>query len=122
VNKINKYVPAILWSALIFVLCFIPGSAIPQEDWLDTIYFDKIVHAGLYFVLYILLFLGLKNYNLRNIGLALLVCLVQGILIECLQGSIQILERSFDSWDIAANFVGSVTAIFFVKRHFERAV
>ena len=106
--------PAVLWSAFIFVLCFLPGSAIPKEDWLDKIYFDKIVHAFLYFVLFLLLFYGLKDYNLRNIIMGFVLCLVQGILIECIQGSI-IPDRSFDVWDIAANAFGTSLGIFWVK-------
>jgi VanZ family protein len=107
-----NYVPAIFWSALIFILCFLPGSALPKEDWLDKIYFDKIVHAILYFVLF---FLILRIFTIKTsaaILTATALCIAQGIFIELVQGSSWIQHRSFDVWDIAANVFGVFIGIF----------
>lgn len=103
--------PALLWSALIFILCFIPGSTLPKEDWLDKIYFDKIVHAGLYFVLFLLIAFARGGYRGNPAVFAAVLCLLQGLLVEFLQGAIPALERSFDGWDILANAVGVLLAI-----------
>ncbi|MBK9794245.1 MAG: VanZ family protein [Sphingobacteriales bacterium] len=116
-NKISKIIPAILWSGIIFFLCFLPGSALPKEDWLDKIYFDKIVHAVLYFVLFLLI---LRIFNAKNTGAfstASALCISQGILIEFVQSSSLIQHRSFDVWDIAANVFGVILAIFFTKHY-----
>jgi hypothetical protein len=72
-------------------------------------------------VLYVLLFVGLNNYTLKNILLAFGICLLQGLLIECLQGSDLIRERSFDAWDIAANAFGAFMAIFAVRYRYQRS-
>jgi len=116
-NKISKIIPAILWSGIIFFLCFLPGSALPKEDWLDKIYFDKIVHAVLYLVLF---FLILRIFSAKTTAAFLTtssLCIAQGILIEFVQGSSLIQHRSFDSWDIAANVFGVILAIFFTKHY-----
>ena len=114
---ILRYVPALLWSAFIFVLCFIPGNDLPKHPWLEKIYFDKFVHAGLYFVYFILLIRAFKQQGTGKLVLPFLICLLQGILIECIQGSSLIQGRSFDSWDIVANVFGvSIAALVIVRR------
>jgi VanZ family protein len=118
INKIMilQYVPALLWSAFIFVLCFIPGNDLPRHPWLEKIYFDKFVHAGLYFIFFILLLRGFKKQGRGRMVLPFLICLGQGILIECLQGSALIQGRSFDIWDIAANIFGVLIAVLLISR------
>jgi VanZ family protein len=114
--KLKKIIPALLWSGIIFIVCFLPGSALPKEDWLDKIYFDKIVHAVLYFVLF---FLILRIYTAKTPAAYLMasaLCIVQGILIEYVQGSSIIQHRSFDIWDIAANIFGVIFAIFICRK------
>ena len=111
-----KYLPAILWSAFIFFLCFLPGNELPKEDWLDKIYFDKIVHVFLYFVLFLLLIrISIKPTNAILLTASLL-CIAQGILIEFIQGSSLIQQRSFDIFDIAANVFGVLIAIIIFKQ------
>ena len=113
-----KIIPAILWSGIIFFLCFLPGSALPKEDWLDKIYFDKIVHAVLYFVLFFLIIRIFENKTFTAILTASALCIAQGILIEFVQGSSFIEHRSFDVYDIAANIFGVISGIIMVnKKH-----
>ena len=48
-SSVKKFIPGIAWFFLILVLICLPGSNIPQvETWLNDIYFDKWVHAGLF--------------------------------------------------------------------------
>ncbi|MFN8237180.1 MAG: VanZ family protein [Chitinophagales bacterium] len=105
---IKKYLPAVLWSAFIFFLCFLPGNKLPEEEWLDKIHFDKIVHLFLYLILFLLIIHARKNGHTTPFyrTMAVFICLAQGILIECIQGSSLIEGRSFDVWDIAANAIG----------------
>jgi VanZ family protein len=114
--KPKKIIPAILWSGIIFFLCFLPGSALPKEDWLDKIYFDKIVHAVLYFVLFFLILRISTIKTSAAILTATALCIVQGILIELVQGSSWIQHRSFDIWDIAANVFGVIIGIFLFRQ------
>ena len=45
----RAWIPAVLWSAVIFVLSSIPGSAFPRlPSWWNA---DKFVHTGIYAVL-----------------------------------------------------------------------
>ena len=110
-NKNYRIIPALLWSGIIFFLCFLPGSALPKEDWLDKIYFDKIVHAGLYFILFLLIVRIFETKTKSALIIASLLCIAQGILIEFVQGSSLIDHRSFDIYDIIANVVGVLIAI-----------
>lgn len=107
------YLPAILWSAFIFFLCFIPGSTLPHEDWLDKIYFDKIVHVFLYLIFFLLIMNARKEGGVTIVHFisAGFICLAQGILIEYIQESSLIRGRSFDVRDIVANAVGVVAGI-----------
>lgn len=110
-NKNYRIIPALLWSGIIFFLCFLPGSALPKEDWLYKIYFDKIVHAGLYFILFLLIVRIFETKTKSALIIASLLCIVQGVLIEFVQGSSLIDHRSFDVYDIIANVVGVLIAI-----------
>jgi VanZ family protein len=113
-QNIKRIIPAILWSGIIFFLCFLPGSTLPKEDWLDKIYFDKIVHATLYFILFFLVMYGINKASFsfkQQLIVASTVCVLQGMLIEFVQGSSFIQHRSFDVYDIVANCVGVVFAI-----------
>lgn len=110
--------PAILWSAFVFLLCLIPGNELPQKTWLNKIYFDKIVHIGMYFVLFLLIvrIRNQKNIPQKNIVTAAVICITQGVFIELLQGSIISLNRSFDVFDIMANCIGVLFAIILLWR------
>ncbi len=113
-NKISKIIPAIIWSGIIFFLCFLPGNNLPKEDWLDKIYFDKIVHATLYFILFYLIIRIAKTPTNTSLLLASFLCILQGILIEFVQGSSFIQNRSFDIYDIAANIFGVLIAFIII--------
>jgi VanZ family protein len=113
--KIKKVIPALLWSGIIFFLCFLPGSKLPKEDWLDKIYFDKIVHAALYFILFSLIKRIPEKPTKSILYIASILCIIQGIIIEFIQGSTLIQNRSFDLYDIVANIVGVLIAVVFFK-------
>jgi VanZ family protein len=116
--KLTKIIPALLWSGIIFFLCLLPGNKLPKEEWLDKIYFDKIIHAVLYFILYFLIIRIFKKPAKTSLLFAGFLCITQGILIEFLQGSALIQNRSFDVWDIGANILGIFAAIiFFCPKH-----
>jgi len=110
-KRISKIIPALLWSGIIFFLCFLPGSALPKEDWLDKIYLDKIVHALLYLILFFLIVRIFENKTTIALLTASVLCVAQGVLIEFVQGSSLIDHRSFDVHDIAANLFGVILGI-----------
>ncbi|TND09578.1 MAG: hypothetical protein FD123_1169 [Bacteroidetes bacterium] len=106
---------AFFWALLIAILCGIPGRDIPHISFLEMLAFDKWVHAGVFFVLVILLARGLIIQNkfafARKHGklIALSCCVVYGGILELLQGAIFV-ERSADIYDFIANSFGAVSA------------
>jgi VanZ family protein len=92
------------------ILFFLPGSAFPNENWLDAIYFDKMVHIGLFAVL---MFLWRSSFNLEvnNYNLLLLFsALLYGVTVEFIQ-KYWIPNRSFDLYDVLADMTGSVLGL-----------
>lgn len=45
----RNFLPGIAWFFIVAVLLFMPGGGLPKaDDWMKKIYFDKIVHIGLF--------------------------------------------------------------------------
>ncbi|MGC4037993.1 MAG: VanZ family protein [Chitinophagaceae bacterium] len=115
-KKINYLPFAITWFIILTVLLCLPGSVIPQENWLDKIYFDKIVHIGLFGGL-VFLWCGverkrkkkLKSMQQNFVWIALGGC-VYGIAMEFVQKYF-IPNRSFDTGDMIADAIGSIIAL-----------
>lgn len=57
--KHNLY--GLLWALVILILCGIPGKDLPHSDFLDLLNFDKLVHAGIFFMLMMLVMHGFKK-------------------------------------------------------------
>lgn len=94
----------VVWFVIINILFCLPGSALPSEDWLDKIWFDKWVHIGIFSVLIYLCnwtFLPDKSQRLKII----LGAVAYGILIEFIQKNF-IPNRGFDLGDWAADIIG----------------
>jgi hypothetical protein len=111
---------AIGWFIISIILLTLPGTAFPQEDWLDKIWFDKWVHIGMFSIL-AWLWCAYWYYHKMNEAAATLkrifiaigiFCLLYGILMEFVQKN-YIPYRSFDFGDIVADAVGSSLGSFF---------
>jgi VanZ family protein len=113
--------PSIIWALVILALCSMPGKSIPKIEWLELLSFDKVVHAGIFFVLQILLMRGFllqdkfpalkKHYKI----IALAICIVYGGALEIMQGTL-FSERSGDVLDFIANSAGAVLAVFLFRK------
>ncbi|MBK8351820.1 MAG: VanZ family protein [Saprospirales bacterium] len=102
-----------------YFFCAFCRKYIAKRRWLDKIYFDKIVHAALYFILFYLIIYGIKltiPSNQKQLVIATILCVIQGVLIEFIQGSSFIQFRSFDVFDIVANCVGVGIGITFSQK------
>jgi len=113
------YRKALIWALFIAVLCGLPGKDIPHISFLELLSFDKWVHAGVFFVLVLLLsraYLNSGSITLRHfsnrISCALAIC--YGALLEVLQGLIFI-DRSADVYDFIANSTGALIAVVWIK-------
>jgi len=114
---VKKFLPFILWTAIIFGLCSMPGKAIPKINWLELLSFDKFVHASIFFIEQILLMRALisisdatflkKNYK----WISVLFCVSYGGSLEIMQYYI-FSERSGDVLDFIANSTGCIVGLF----------
>src|SRR5947209_12796372 len=99
----------VIWLLFISVLFFLPGSALPKSDWLDTIHFDKLVHFGFFALLLFLWrfsFSPLAKYSWYLLVLAL----CYGFGVEVIQHYF-VANRSFDLGDVAADMVGAFAGL-----------
>ena len=99
---------AIVWSSLITILFFLPGSALPKENWLGDIYFDKWVHFGFFAVL---LFSWAAAFEVRSKWMwLLLAAIVYGAAVEFIQRD-WVPNRDFDLYDLLADTLGAIAGL-----------
>ena len=108
---------SLTWAGIILFLCATPGRYIPSVSWLELLSFDKWVHAGIFFVLSVLLliFSHKSGYGRSVTGLFVILSIAYGVLMELMQ-AMYFSERSADWLDVAANSFGSVLALFFMGK------
>lgn len=108
---------AMLWALIILILCGIPGRDIPHISFLELLSFDKFVHAGIFFILILLVIRGfLLQTNFSNLQhhakfIAFIICIIYGGSLEIMQGTLFV-ERSADVFDFIANSVGCLVGLF----------
>ncbi|HEX4877329.1 MAG TPA: VanZ family protein [Chitinophagaceae bacterium] len=113
--------PAIAWLTITTILLVLPGSSLPQEDWLSKIWFDKWVHIGLFAVMTFLWGRMVMNNNSsisikrKWILYVALAVLLYGIGMEFIQKYF-VPNRSFDNGDIAADAAGSFLGFLLYNR------
>lgn len=106
-SKIHwKYLmPFLLWTAFILVASLLPSSEFPK---VQVVNFDKVVHAGIYFLLVFLGWFGFHKQRAVSSKLFFTLCtscILFGFIIEVLQGTCTA-TRQFDWYDVIANTVG----------------
>lgn len=115
----RQVLPGLLWALFIMVLCGIPGRDIPHISFLELLSFDKWVHAGIFFVLFLLWMRGFMKMNLPLKGSLIFIlfisCVAYGGLLELLQ-QLVFEERSADLYDFIANSFGVVVGLLTYKK------
>ena len=112
----KKLIPALWWALLILLLCFLPGSAIPELTFLDWLKPDKLVHLFLFGVLSFLMAKGFASQEtngfLQNFPklIAVLISSVYGAIIEVIQ-EFCIPGRNGDVYDSLADSLGAIIGI-----------
>lgn len=119
----KNFIPGIAWFFAVLYLMCLPGRDLPDVGWLDTFYFDKWVHAGLFALLVILLCQPFSNSLFGNkqrlqyfIKITIAV-IIWGLTIEFIQKYF-IEGRGFDLLDWAADTIGALIAFWICKRKF----
>ncbi len=117
-TRFKKFIPGIAWFFILLILLCIPGRDLPDSgDWLQKIFFDKWVHAGLFGTLAFLFmapiyatYLSDKHKLLYVMVIASLVS-AWGLGTEFIQHYL-VSGRSFDKYDWLADTIGAVLATF----------
>lgn len=107
---------AFLWALVILTLCLIPGSSLPEWHWFALFDLDKLVHAGMFFVLALLLAQAFRSAQRPRHWLlaAAGIAIAYGIGTEFMQG-LEAMGRRTDPLDMIANSVGAVAATWFAS-------
>lgn len=107
---------ALLWALVILVLCLIPGKDLPEWHWFALFDLDKLVHAGMFFVLALLLaqaFHAARRPK-RWLLTACLIAIAYGMATEFMQG-LEAMGRRTDVNDMIANAAGAVAATWYAS-------
>jgi VanZ like family len=117
------FIPAVIWFIIANILFLMPGEDVPTVSFLDLIYFDKWVHAGLFGGLVFLTaypFTRAGSSTKKMLIKISITFILYGILIEFLQKYVAI-DRDFDINDIIADATGCVLG-FIAANWFKRRV
>jgi len=104
---------AVLYLSLIFIQSSIPSEKIPRMDILS---FDKIIHAGIYLIATILIYLSIREYRPFDTGkiawLTFAITLLYGLSDEIHQYFVP--GRHSSIWDFVADTAGITIGILIV--------
>lgn len=92
------------------ILFFLPGSAFPSENWLSKIYFDKLVHLGLFSVLVFLWRSAFRSPSAYYNLVLLFLVVVYGLAVEFIQLYF-VPNRDFDLYDVVADAIGGLIGL-----------
>ncbi len=113
-NHTIRWLPAILWGAIILVLSLMPGGQADRMMF-GIPHFDKIGHFGMYTVWAFLVFYAFSGItgmtSSRGFLYSLLVCGLTGVVLEFGQYYLAT-ARSFELADMVANAAGAVGGAF----------
>lgn len=110
---------AIAWFVLMCVLFFLPGSDLPERNWMAVVHFDKWVHIGLFAIL-IFLWRSSFNLDLNHYNWVLLLStLLYGLSVEFIQ-KFWTSGRSFDLYDVLADMAGGVLGLLIWLRAYKK--
>lgn len=98
---------ATAWTLLIFILCFIPGSELPE---VDIPLVDKWTHIVLFAIFTFLWLCTSPNKNPVFLCILMLITVFIGWLVEYIQGH-YIPGRTQDNMDMLADSVGGLAGI-----------
>ena len=107
---------AVIWAFCILVLCLIPGSTLPDWEWFSLLDLDKLVHAGMFAALAILLADALRKRDAlsRYVLMACVLSIAYGAATEFMQG-MEALGRRTDPGDLVANGIGALIGAGYVR-------
>lgn len=111
---LKAYLPAIAMLIVVAVLLLMPSSDLPMSPFFELIYFDKLVHAGLFATLTFLWGLPGTRYlhkPQKHLILISIFCAVYGIITEYAQLHLTA-NRTFETIDMIADAAGVIAGCF----------
>jgi VanZ family protein len=106
-----RYTFAISWLVLIAILHALPVDDISKFDYVDGLHIDKLAHAKLFMIAFILLvYADKRKYNLTSFRYIILGLAMYGLALEYSQGYF-FENRSMDIFDWLADICGILIAV-----------
>jgi aminopeptidase YwaD len=108
--------PALLWATVILLLTLLPAASLPQVPTWELISIPTLAHAGVFFILAVLLLRGFSRQT-RFPGLsrqAALLTLIGSVLFGAgIEGLQMVLNwgRQGDPLDVISNSIGTIAGI-----------
>ncbi len=99
---------ASIWTAFILLACFIPGSALPE---VNIPLADKWVHFIIFAGFAYLWYFTFSRVTVVNGVLLVLLSAGVGYLVECIQGSGWVVNRSYEINDVLADTIGGMLGV-----------
>ena len=99
---------AILWTLLLFALCFMPGKEVPR---VNIPFIDKWAHFVLFGTFAILWLCAYPSRRMSRLLIVFVAGIALGWLVEFVQGQLPALGRSQDNMDALADAVGALLGV-----------
>jgi VanZ family protein len=122
-KSLRFFLPAFCWLIISTILLTLPGTAFPQENWMDKIWMDKWIHVGMFAIMTTLISWAFFKKGIaagaikRHIIIAGLISFGYGVIMEFIQ-MLFVAHRSFDALDIVADATGSLIGIWYSMRRY----
>jgi VanZ family protein len=110
IKTLTLFIKPALWLCIIVTLCLMPPQDIPGKSLMRVPHFDKMVHAGMYFVLALLIIRPFKTFRIPVWTGTLAFSLFIGGIIEILQWAVTS-ERSASWGDFSADMAGALAGL-----------
>jgi VanZ family protein len=121
--KALKFLPAIVWFVISFILFTIPPPELPNEAIFKIPQQDKIIHI---FIFFFLVYLFCRPFKLSAFPKKKITSwffsialygLAYGISVEFIQKYF-VPNRSYEVWDIVADAIGCFIGYFYCRKYF----
>ena len=108
---------ALSWSALVLYLHLLPGKELNLDGWYIKYHMDKVAHAVMFAVLFLLWFQVFIRSSFKpssSYYFSIFIIVIYGATLELLQGTV-VVGRTSDMLDLLADIAGIPLAIIVLK-------
>ena len=116
VNRLYALI-AWVWTLLLATTCLLPPSSLKRFNLDSLLQFDKLLHAFVFYVLYIAWYSYFKRNNKLSTSLIVVLsiaCIAYGLGIEFVQQT-KLIGRSFEWADFIADTLGCLLSVITVR-------